>query len=307
MKIGVRALAVVACSSVLAAQSAVPPPIPTPNAARDLRGAIDIHIHASPDENARSVDAIDAARQAVQHGMRAIVLKNHWDPTAGLAILARKEAPGIEVFGGVDMNLAVGGMNPSAVEHMAKFSTGRFVWMPTFDSEAQLKANKSAAPFVPVAQGGELLAETRAVIEAIARHNFVLASGNISAEEALLVFREGKRAGVRHMVATHGTASPTLLTIDQAKEAVQLGVFIEFCAGNLANAGAQAKIDQFAAQIRAIGPSAVVLSTDLGTQGLALPSDGFAVFLEMLRRKGFTDQELDLMAKRNPAILLGLE
>src|SRR5580765_6754200 len=76
--------------------------IATPHADRDLRGAIDIHIHAEPDENARSVDGIEAARFAAQHAMRAIVLKNHWDSTAGLAWLARKAVPNIEVFGGID-------------------------------------------------------------------------------------------------------------------------------------------------------------------------------------------------------------
>ncbi len=45
--------------------------------------------------------------------MRGLVLKNHYQPTASLAYVVRKEVPGIEVFGGVDLNLSVGGMNPS--------------------------------------------------------------------------------------------------------------------------------------------------------------------------------------------------
>jgi hypothetical protein len=53
----------------------------------------------------------------------------------------RKEGPGIEVFGGIDLNLSVGGTNPSAVEHMASITGGyeRFVWMATFDSENQVR------------------------------------------------------------------------------------------------------------------------------------------------------------------------
>ena len=53
----------------------------------------------------RSIDALEVARLARSRGMRGIVLKNHYDSTAGLAYLARKEAPGLEVFGGVDLNL----------------------------------------------------------------------------------------------------------------------------------------------------------------------------------------------------------
>ena len=44
--------------------------------------------------------------------------------------------------------------------------------------------------------------------------------------------------------------------------------------------------------------------TDMGN---ALPADGLATFIDALRQKGFTDQELDRMAKQNPARLLGLE
>ena len=79
-----------------------------PNVARDLRGAIDIHVHSLPDNVPRSLDGLKAARFAKDKGMRAIVLKSHFDPTAGLAFLARKAVQGIEVFGGVDLNLPVG-------------------------------------------------------------------------------------------------------------------------------------------------------------------------------------------------------
>src|SRR4029453_12178462 len=87
-----------------------------PNVARDLRGAIDIHVHSNPDKVPRALDGLEAARFAKERGMRAIVLKSHYDPTAGLALLARKQVPGIEVFGGIDLNLPVGGMNVHAVE-----------------------------------------------------------------------------------------------------------------------------------------------------------------------------------------------
>lgn len=292
-----------------AATAAQSSSIATPNAARDLRGAIDIHVHSNPDSVPRSIDGLEVSKLAAARGMRAIVLKNHYDPTAGLAFLARKAAPELEIFGGVDLNLTVGGMNPIAVDYMAKMNGGygRVVWMSTFDSENQVRADKSNLPFVRVSQNGDLLPETKAVIAAIARHNFVLASGHVAAAEALMMFREGKRAGVQHMVATHGMASPTLLSIDQAKDAIQQGAFIEFCAGNLANTGAQAKIDQFASQIRAIGPEHAILSSDLGQAGNALPPDGLAVFYEMLRKQGFTDQELDRMGKQNPAALLELK
>jgi Family of unknown function (DUF6282) len=70
--------------------------------------------------------------------MRGLVLKNHYEPTASLAYIVRKEVPGIEVFGGIDLNLSVGRMNPNAVEHMA-----------TYDSENQVRYSKQDRPSVP--------------------------------------------------------------------------------------------------------------------------------------------------------------
>ena len=83
--------------------------------AQSLTGAIDMHAHADPDGSARSIDAIDLAKVAKSRGMRAIVLKNHYEPTAAVAYLVRKEVPGIEVFGGISLDLTVGGVNPAAV------------------------------------------------------------------------------------------------------------------------------------------------------------------------------------------------
>jgi hypothetical protein len=309
MKVALTAAGVaVAVAIALGQRGAEIPEASGPNVARDLRGTVDIHVHSDPDSMRRTIDGLDAATAAKNAGMRGIVLKNHFDPTAGLAFLARKVAPGLEVFGGIDLNLPVGGMNANAVEHMVQVSGhwGRVVWMSTFDAENQVRG-RANVPFVRVSQNGQLLPETKAVIAVIAKHDLVLASGHVSAQEALLMFEEGKRQGVRHMVATHGMASPTSLTIEQAKQAAQLGVFVEFCGGTLEPAGSQARIDRFTEQIRQLGVEHVILSSDLGEVGKPLPVPGYATYLEALRKKGFTDRELDLMTKQNPATLLGLQ
>ena len=113
-----------------------------------LTGVVDIHVHAGPDSVPRSIDAVPLARLAKTRGMRGLVLKNHYESTAALAYLVRQEVPGIEVFGGIDLNRAVGGVNPAAIEHMVlmKGGYGRVVWMPTFDAENQVRFSKKADP-----------------------------------------------------------------------------------------------------------------------------------------------------------------
>ena len=273
-----------------------------------LSGSIDIHVHSDPDNRPRSIDAIDVAKLAHSRGMRAIVLKNHYDPTAALAYIVRKEVPGIEVFGGIDLNLTVGGMNPIAVEHMTEVSGGwgRFVWMSTFDAENQVRYSKENRPFVSVARNGQLLPEVKQVLSVIAKHNLVLATGHVSPDEALLLLREGRQQGVRHMIVTHAMNEPVLMNIPQMQEAARLGAFLEFVGGSLAGPEAAARMDRFADAIRKIGPDFCVLSSDLGQKGNALPPDGFGQFLAALQSKGFTREEIERMSKRNPAQLLNL-
>jgi Family of unknown function (DUF6282) len=89
-----------------------------------LIGVIDIHVHSGPDSMPRTVDAIDVARLARKEGMRGLVFKNHYESTAAVAYLVRKEVPGIEAFGGIDLNQTVGGINPAAVERMTMVTGG---------------------------------------------------------------------------------------------------------------------------------------------------------------------------------------
>jgi hypothetical protein len=280
----------------------------TDDLSRALAGSIDIHVHSSPDSVERSVDGLEAAIMARAHGMRGIVLKNHYDPTAGLAYMVRRQVPGLEVFGGVDLNLTVGGMNPAAVEHMTQVSGGygRLVWMSTFDAENQVHYSKENRTFVSVSQNGALLPATKQVIGVIAKHNLVLATGHVSPEEGLMLLREGKQQGVQHMVVTHAMNPPVVMNLAQMQEAAKLGAFVEFVGGAVNGNNAAARMDAFADAIRKIGPESCILASDLGQKTTPLPADGFGAFLVALKARGFSDQQIDRMAKQNPAALLGL-
>src|ERR1700680_769333 len=141
-----------------------------PQLNRPLEGVIDIHVHSLPDSEPWTMDGIEVAKLAKASGMRGLVLKSHWEPTATLAYLARKEVPGLEVFGGICLSRAVGGINPSAVEEMVKMTGGwgRVVWMPTLDAENVRRKAGSDLPFTSVSRNGELLPEVKEVLTVIA-------------------------------------------------------------------------------------------------------------------------------------------
>lgn len=278
-------------------------------ATKSLAGAIDVHVHSYPDDRPRSIHAIDVAKLARTRGMRAIVLKNHYESTAGTAYLVRQLIPDIEVFGGIALNRTVGGINPAAVEHMTRVSGGwgRVVWMPTFDAENQIRTSKEDRPFVSVSRNGELLPDVKAVIALIAKHGLVLATGHSTPAEGLMLLREARQQGVRQMIVTHAINSPVLMNAAQMKEAASLGAFIEFVGGAPEGQGAAARMDGIASAIRQVGVTSSILSSDLGQQGNPLPPDGFGTFIQALRTRGFSDGDLDTMSKQNPARLLGLQ
>ena len=274
-----------------------------------LSGVIDIHVHCAPDSVPRKIDAIDLARLAKSRGMRGMVLKNHYEPTASLAYVVRKEVPGIEVFGGVDLNLAVGGMNPSAVEHMAATTGGfgRFVWMSTFDSEAQVRYSKQDRPFVRISQNGELLPETKRVIAVIAKQNLVLATGHPTAEEALMLVREGRRQGVKHMVVTHAMLAPIHMSDSQMLEAAKMGAYIEFVYNGLIGSAKEFTFKDYARAIRYVGVEHCILASDMGQPRNPLHPDGLIALFNGLKAEGITDAEISRMTKENTARLLDLE
>jgi hypothetical protein len=276
---------------------------------KPLDGVIDIHVHTAPDSVPRSIDAIDLAKLAESRGMRAIVLKNHYEPTASVAYLVHKEVPGIQVFGGIDLNLSVGGMNPAAVEKMA-LTTGHFgklVWMATYDTRAQVMKSGEHRPFVAVSQDGELLPAAKDVIGVIARYDLVMATGHNSPEDDLLLIQEAKKQGVKEMVVTHAMLSPTSMTIPQMQEAAKLGAYIEFVFNGLIGSSRQFDFADYAKAIRAVGPEHCILSSDMGQVGNPLHPDGLMLLFDGLKKQGLTQGDIDQMSKVNPARLLSLK
>lgn len=284
------------------------PLFPLTLSAQSLTGVVDIHVHSDPDSVPRSIDAIDIAKLAKSRGVRGLVLKNHYEPTASLAYLVRKDVPGIEIFGGIVLNRTVGGINPAAVERMTrvKGGWGRLVWMPTFDAENQVRYSKEGRPFVSVSRQGVLLPEVKEVLAIIGKNKMTLATGHSTPEETLMLIREARLAGVERIVVTHAMLPPVKMTVAQMKQAATLGAYIEFVYNALIGPNKSYGMVECATAIRAVGPEHCILSSDLGQAGNPLHTDGLASFFQGLGEQGFSEAEIDQMAKQNPANLLGL-
>jgi hypothetical protein len=278
--------------------------------ARLLRGALDLHVHMDPrapgPTTANDRADLSTAKLARERGMRGLVIKDHYHPTAPLAYHMRLEVPGIDLFGGFVMNRANGGINVPGVEFMATLvrgEPGRIVWMPAGDSEIEVRQSKEPnRHFVAVSRNGALLPEVKQVLSIVARHRLVIASGHIAPEEALMVFREARSLGVQHMIATHAMDLAGKMTMAQMQQAAKLGAFIEFDMRNVLEGG---RVEA----IRTLGPQVCFLTefwTKAGSTSEYASLEGIGAFAEAMHARGFSDQELDLLFKENPARILGL-
>ena len=298
------------------AQAGFPPPPPKVSPAA---GVIDMHVHSHPDVFGRNLDDIDVANLARARGLRGILLKNHISETASRAALVMKVVPGIEVFGGIVLNKAVGGINPDAVEWMHRVygSRGKVVWLPTFESDKHVKTfGKPDAKGIVVAPGGKVTPEMEAILKIIARENLLLATGHVHPEEVLAVVKRGQELGVKNMIVTHGLTNVPGLTMAQAKQAVEMGAVIEVCflqfqAGPNAPLAflkhwTQINAKHVAQAVKEFGAKGLVISSDLGQSGNMTHPDGLEAAIAAMKREGISDGDIDVMMRKNPARLLGL-
>jgi hypothetical protein len=278
----------------------------------NLKGAIDFHVHSSPDGTPRSIDADDLAKLAKESGMRGLVLKNHHESTAALAYMVRKEVPGIEIFGGITMDLSNGGINIEAVRQMLlmKGGWGRVVWMPTNDAENSVKKAHLTGPYITVAKDGHLLPNVLELIDFIAQHHqLVLETGHLSAEEGLMVIHEAHQRGVTHIVVTHANNPTVDMSIPQMRQAASEGAFLELDAIGAVVVPPLRSIEDYANVIRQVGAKYCSLATDFGSlqkPPLPMHPQGLLDFMNALHKQGISVADIDLMAKTNPALALGL-
>jgi hypothetical protein len=298
------------------AQAAFPPPPPKVSPAA---GVIDMHVHSHPDVFGRNMDDIDIAQLAKSKGMRGILLKNHISETASRAALVMKVVPGVEVFGGIVLNKAVGGVNPDAVEWMHRVygSRGKVVWLPTFESDKHVKTfGKPTDKGLVVAPNGQVTPEMEAILKIIARENLLLATGHVHPEEVVAVVRRGRELGVKNMLVTHGLTNVPGLSMAQAKQVADMGAVIEVCFLQfLAGPNAplpflthwnQVNAKNVAQAIKELGAKSLVISSDLGQSGNMTHPDGIEAAIAGMKREGISDADIDLMMRKNPARLLGL-
>lgn len=286
-----------------------------------LKGAIDIHVHSAPDLYPRIQDHFELARAAREAGLRALCIKSHNFPTAAHAVSVQKEVPGIDVFGSINLNLHVGGLNPIAVEAAIKYGA-RQIWFPTVDSANHASLVGSVGEHgkgLVVAGGlsdytrkqprihilgkdGALLPEVHEILRMIAQANIILNPGHISYEEMERLIPSARAAGVRKVLVDHPFFSK--ISLERQEKLVAAGAMINYTAGELLPRWWRVSVEDFAAGIRRIGVANTVVSTDAGQVHNPPPVESLRLTIQLLLEEGFSEAEVRAMLHTNPAKLL---
>jgi len=280
---------------------------------RLLLGSIDMHLHPGTDAFCR-IDALEAARQARQAGMKAIVIKDHFIPTAPIASMVNRLVPDFQVFGSICLDYETGGLNVRAVEYSAR-AGARVVWMPTFSSaNSRAKMRELGVPlegegFSITDGSGQLLPEIHPILAVIKENDMVLASGHMSPAETFALEKEARRVGINKFVVTHPLDHEFFSQAFSKDDLVRLaenGAFIELTFIALLPSEFRHDPAEMVDVIKTVGPERCIVSTDLGQSFNPLPVEGLRMFLITLLKYGITEEEISLMIKTNPGKLLGI-
>jgi predicted TIM-barrel fold metal-dependent hydrolase len=191
----------------------------------------------------------------------------------------------------------------------------KVIWMPTFSASTDIVFNRRAVTEkVEVLRDGHVVPELIPIFDLIAKYNLVLATGHLGEEEALAVVQAARQHGVSKIVLTHPWGVVPGISIDGQKRAVELGAMLEICYVDTTDYyktkyGHSLSNKEIVNFVREVGPEAILLSTDLGADSgeNPLPAVGMGLFIEALLHQGLSEKEVDIMSKKNPAALLGLD
>lgn len=285
----------------------------------DMTGAIDVHIHTFPDVFPRLADDLEVARAARDAGMAAVVLKSPHEPTVSRAYLVNRVVPGIRAFGGIVLNNAVGGINPTAVETWLRLGAKQ-VWMPTIDADfharvyggtgrydMQASGSSSASGISVLDEEGRLTEAVEDVLALVAEHDVILGTCHLSPEEIYPLVRRAREVGVEKILLTHPYFKTPGLELEQIVELADMGATPEFGYCTASPAWHYVTPEQVAETIRRVGASRCVLMSDVGQRHNPLPHEALRVFAQTVHEKGVPVEDVRRMIVDNPRALLGID
>ncbi|MEQ1406859.1 DUF6282 family protein [Neorhizobium sp. Rsf11] len=258
------------------------------------------------------LDSIEIGAQALELGIRAVVLQAHDYCTAPVAAYLAdadfKDTP-IALFGSVALNTTVGGLNVYAVEHTLMLA-GKVVHMPTLSAENFLRSQRwpsrlpvgfdGAEPALSVVSArGRVLPELKELLEVIATRDGVLGAGFLHTSELLALFEAAKVCGVTRLLVSDPVRNNGARPGD-VDRMLRQGAYI------MISASSQGRDRMLAASLARTHPERLILGLHSAEASGSLRSHYIAALRGWLEL-GLDEGEIRRAIGDNPRRLLGLE
>lgn len=285
-----------------------------------LAHGIDCHTHGGSDPMERLLLEDDIGYDYSEAGMRAMVIKTWFTPSASRNALVQKavnaysEAHGlrpVQCLGGIVLNYSVGGFNPDAVRRCLGFPGMKYVWMPMVDSYHHRRVvydDWSGFGLNFLDDDRRVKPEVQEILRIAADNDLVLASGHYPYEDTAILVEEARRLGVDRIEIIHPAHIHSKHTIEQMKAQAERGAKLM-----LSGLGAMAfPIHEtgplYAARIvREVGPDNVLYGSDFGQLQNFPHVIANRWMIKLLLAYGCSKEDLRTVFQVTGARLLGLE
>ncbi len=278
-----------------------------------MDGAIDMHVHAEPDPYVTRIgDQIDLAIVACQAGMGGILFgEPHQVPSSFLQGQTQKVVnqwadehgkKRIDVFGGVALNYAVGGLNPAAVVASARIG-GKIVWPPVTDSSHFRKLLGVSGGIDILDENDNVVPAMKEILGLIAEGDLVLNMSALGVKDVFYLIDEAKKIGVKRMNVVHPNQDTSLMTVEQRKIAADKGAFIEMSCTDF-TPGRFLGWDDFMETYKLVGSDRMIASSDNGNYRFFTPVVAMRTYITGMLDRDIPDKDVEKMVKTNPRKLL---
>ena len=286
-----------------------------------MRGAIDIHAHGGSDPIERIMLEDDMAIQASEAGMRAMIIKTWYTPSASRLEMVNKnlskwsEETGItptQLFGGITLQQSVGGLNPDAVRRCLGFPGMKYVWLPMTDSYHHRRVvyddQTGAGIHILTDDGKKVLPELKEILKIAAANNLTVASGHYPHRETKIVAEEAFSLGVKHFEVVHPAHIHSKNSITEMIKLAEMGAKLMLSGLGTTCFPLHETGPVYAVRlIKEVGADNLVYGSDYGQVHNPPHLVGTRWMVKLLAAYGATKEELVKVFQTTPAKHLELE
>jgi hypothetical protein len=147
--------------------------------------------------------------------------------------------------------------------------------------------------------------QTAQVLQVMAKHSMVLATGHLHQDESAALVPAARAAGVERIIITHPEFTSQRMGLQAQQSLAAQGVFLERCLTTPLTG--KVSWDTWHAHIRGAGIENSVISTDLGQPFNPPVEDGLAIVADLMLENGYSEAEIRLMTVHNSRHLAGAE